>query len=112
MNLGFSSSVAALNVFSTALGVSANNVAHINQIGAEKQGVSFSTNSLNEVTVSITNENLSEAEKSEFAEYHPNNVDIASEFVDQMIYAYAFQANLAVLSKSTAIEKQLVNMKI
>ena len=112
MNLGFSSSLAGLNAAATAITVSASNVSRVNVIGAEKQGVTFTTNDLGEVKAQVYTEKLTSSQKSAFAEYNPNTIDLASEFVNQMIFSTSFKANLALLNKSSNLEKSLVNLKV
>jgi flagellar hook protein FlgE len=114
MSSAFGIALSALKAFDIKLDVNANNIANVNTDKFEKSrvnlqetypdGVQVTIEQVNTQGISLsTNERTGEERES-------SNVDLAQEFVDQIVTQYAFESN--VLTVKTADEMQETLMDI
>lgn len=114
MSSVFGIALTALKAFDTKLDVNANNIANINTDNFKKSRVNLQEASPGGVQVTIkqvntsgysigTNEQTGDKRES-------SNVDLAQEFVDQMVTRYAFESNVLTIKTADKMEQTLLDI--
>jgi len=114
MSDAFGIALTALRAFDKKLDVNANNIANVNTDKFKKSrvdlqeaaagGVQVTIEKVNTPGISLgTNEKTGEERES-------SNVNMAEEFLDQMVTQYAFESNLLVVKTADEMQKSLLDI--
>lgn len=114
MSIAFNTALTALRAFDVKLDVNANNIANVNTNNFKKSRVNMQENVQGGLQVMIeqvktpgismgTNERTGE-------ELESSNVDLAEEFVDQIITRYAFESNVITVKTADEMQQTLLDI--
>ena len=114
MSSAFGIALTALKAFDTKLDVNANNIANVNTDSFKKSrvnlqqaypgGVQVTIQQINTPGISLgTNERTGEERES-------SNVNMAEEFVDQIVTRYAFESNVLTVKTADEMQKTLMDI--
>ena len=110
----FNSALTALRAFDTKLDINANNIANVNTDGFKKSRAILQEAPPGGVRVDLqqiqTPGILLGTNEKTGAELESSNVNLAEEFVDQIITRYAFEANVVSIKTADEMQQTLLDI--
>lgn len=120
MSSSYSIALSGMNAYATRIGVSANNVANAQTPNYQPQAVEQTAQAEGGVSVRVGNSAAGTSQA-----YQPNsegadeqgmvnvpNVDFAQEAIEQRMDVAGYKANAAVIRTLSAMDKDLLNLKV
>jgi len=111
---GFGTALTALRAFDIKLDVNANNISNVNTDGFKKSRVNLQEAFPGGVQVTIEQVNLPGISlgpnERTGEERESSNVDLAEEFVDQIVTRYAFESNVITIKTADEMQQTLLDI--
>ena len=114
MSSAFGIALTALKAFDIKLDVNANNIANVNTDGFKKTRVNLQEAYPGGVQVTLEQVNtpgiLLGTNEQTGKERESSNVNLAEEFVDQIVTRYAFESNVLTIKTADDMQKTLMDI--